>query len=169
MTDQALTNTALQGRGDAGRVTVPDVTVRFAGALLALAVAAVHVADQGGVTAFNSPDWIGWGYRVIEVGGVLTALVLLLPRQARLGPAWGGWAAGVLLGVGPFVAYVLSRTVGVPGDPGDVGNWGYWVGTVSLFVEAALVMLSVTMLLVIGQFAVRGGLRNLIGRPQPDR
>jgi hypothetical protein len=30
----------------------------------------------------------------------------------------------------------------VPGDAGDVG---YWVGTVALLVEAALVMLSVTM------------------------
>jgi hypothetical protein len=54
---------------------------------------------------------------------VLTALVLLLPRPSRVTPAWAGWAAGVLLGVGPFVAYVLSRSVGVPGDPGDVGNW----------------------------------------------
>jgi hypothetical protein len=44
---------------------------------------------------------------------------------------WTGWAAGVLLGVGPVIAYTLSRTVGVPGDSGDVGNWGYWVGTVS--------------------------------------
>lgn len=26
-------------------------------------------------------------------------------------------------------------------------NWGYWVGTVSLFVEAALIVLSLTMLL----------------------
>jgi hypothetical protein len=49
------------------------------------------------------------------------------------------------------VAYVASRTVGVPGDPGDVGNWGYWVGTVSLFVEAALVALSVGMLLALRQ------------------
>jgi hypothetical protein len=132
--------------------------------MLALAVAAVHVADQGGVTAFISPDWIGWGYRLIEVGGVLTALVLLLPRPARFAPAWAGWAAGVLLGVGPFAAYILSRTVGVPGDPGDVGNWGYWVGTVSLFVEAALVALSVSMLLALRQFAVPGGLQDLIGR-----
>jgi len=53
----------------------------------------------------------------------------------------------VLLGAGPFLAYVASRTVGVPGDPGDVGNWGYWVGTVSLFIEAALIVLSATMLL----------------------
>ena len=130
---------------------VSEMGVRAVGALLALAVAAVHIADQGGITAFNSPDWIGWGYRVIEVGGVLTALTLVLPRPRWLGPAWLGWAAGVLLGAGPFVAYILSRSVGVPGDPGDVGNWGYWVGTVSLFIEAALIMLSISMLLAIRQ------------------
>jgi len=146
MAHQAMADTALQDGGDARRVTVPEGAVRAAGAMLALAVAAVHVADQGGVSALASPDWIGWGYRLIEVGAVLTALVLLLPRPARLVPAWAGWAAGVLLGAGPFAAYILSRTVGVPGDPGDVGNWGYWVGTVSLFIEAALIVLSVGML-----------------------
>jgi hypothetical protein len=128
------------------RESVPEMGVRLVGALLALAITAVHIADQGGITALNSPDWIGWGYRVIEVGGALTALTLVIPRPRWLGPAWLGWAAAVLLGTGPFVAYILSRSVGVPGDPGDVGNWGYWVGTVSLFIEAALVMLSVSML-----------------------
>jgi hypothetical protein len=103
------------------------------------------------VTAFNSPDWIGWSYRLIEVGGVLTALALLVPRPAWLGPTWLGWAAAVLLGTGPFLAYVASRTVGMPGDPSDVGNWGYWVGTVSLVVEAALVVLSAGMLLALRQ------------------
>jgi len=39
--------------------------------------------------------------------------------------------------------------VGVPGDSADVGNWGDWLGTVSLLVEAALVMLSVSMLLAV--------------------
>jgi hypothetical protein len=131
------------------RDTIPEMGVRMVGALLALAVAAVHIADQGGISAFNSPDWIGWGYRLIEVGGALTALTLMLPRPRWLGPAWLGWAAGVLLGTGPFIAYIASRTIGVPGDPGDVGNWGYWVGTVSLFIEAALVMLSISMLLAV--------------------
>lgn len=138
---------SLSVRGDAG----PEISVRLVGALLAVAIAAVHVADQGGVTVLNSPAWIGWGYRLIEVGGVLTALALLVPRPAWLGPAWLGWAAGVLLGTGPFIAYVASRTVGVPGDPGDVGNWGYWVGTVSLFIEAALVVLSLSVLLALRQ------------------
>jgi hypothetical protein len=144
----------------------PEFAVRFTGALLAVAVAAVHVADQGGITAMASPAWIGWGYRLIEIGGIVTALLLLLPAAPRLGPvrigpirmgpAWLGpaslgWAAGVMLGAGPFIGYVASRSVGVPGDPGDVGNWGYWVGTVSLLVEAALVLLSVGMLLAARQ------------------
>jgi hypothetical protein len=133
------------------RGAAPDFAVRFAGALLAVAVAAVHVADQGGVTALTDPSLVGWGYRLIEVGGVLTALVLLLPRPAWLGPAWLGWAAGALLGAAPFLAYITSRTVGLPGDTGDVGNWGDWLGTVSLLVEAALVMLSVSMLLAMRQ------------------
>ncbi len=138
--------------------------VRMAGALLALAVSAVHVADQGSITALASPSWIGWGYRFIEVGGVLTALALLIPWQllltrsaalsrppVRSAAAALGWAAAVLLGVGPFIGYVASRSVGVPGDSGDVGNWGYWVGTVSLFVEGALVVLSLTVLVAIWQ------------------
>jgi hypothetical protein len=146
----------LPGRvANATGVTVPDVALRLAGAMLALAVAAVHVADQGGVTAFNSPDWIGWGYRLIETGGVLTAVVLLIRWPGRPALASAGWAAGVLLGVGPFIAYVLSRSVGVPGDPGDVGNWGDWVGTVSLFIEASLILLSAGMLLAGRQRAGR--------------
>jgi hypothetical protein len=123
-------------------IALPDVAVRLVAALLALGIAAAHVADQGGLAAFTAPDWLGWAYRLIEVGGVLTAVALLLSRSTNL-----GWAAGVLLGFGPFLGYLASRTVGVPGDPGDVGNWGDWVGTVALVVEAGLVTVSVGMLL----------------------
>jgi hypothetical protein len=130
----------LAGTG-APAVSVPAYAIRVIGALLALAVAAVHVADQGGVAAFTSPDWLGWSYRLIEAGGVLTAIALLLPR-----PAWPGWAAAALLAAGPFIGYLASRTIGVPQDPGDIGNWGDWTGTVSLFVEAALFALSIAML-----------------------
>lgn len=155
MTHQAGTGTTLRAAGDARSATASDVTLRLVGAMLALSVATVHIADQGGVTTLASPAWIGWGYRAIEAGGVLTALFLLLPGPARL-MAGTRWAPAVLLGVGPFTAYILSRTVGVPGDHGDVGNWGYWVGTVSLFIEAALVVLSISMLLSLRPFAGRG-------------
>jgi hypothetical protein len=167
MTQRAADSAVLRDRGDAYAGATYEVAVRMTGAMLALAIAAVHVADQGGVTALNSPHWIGWSYRVIEVGGVLTALVLVLPSPARF-TAWAGWAAGVLLGTGPFVAYILSRTVGLPGDPGDVGNWGYWVGTVSLFVEVALIALSVSMLLARRQLA-GGTFRALIQNASTGR
>jgi hypothetical protein len=142
MSQQKVAERTNLGAVGAAVEAAPEVAVRLVGALLALAVAAVHVADQGGVTAFTSPDWLGWSYRAIEVGGVATAVALMVPRRARL-----GWVAGLLLGAGPFVGYVASRTVGVPGDPGDVGNWGDWVGTVALVVEAALVILGIGMLL----------------------
>ena len=150
MTQQTVargTNSVLVSARDAA----PEVAVRFVGALLAIAVAAIHVADQGGVTVMADPAWIGWGYRLIEVGGVLTALILLLPLLASFPPAWLGWAAGALLGAAPFLGYIATRTVGVPGDSADVGNWGDWLGTVSLLVEAALVILSVSMLLAMRQ------------------
>jgi hypothetical protein len=142
MDQRTLINRLRGDRDGAMALTLPPAAIRGVGALLALAVAAAHVADQGGVTAFTGPDWLGWAYRVIEVGGVLVAGVLLWPRSGRL-----GWAAAALLSVGPFVGYLGSRTVGVPGDPGDVGNWADWVGTLALMVEAALVTIGLGMVL----------------------
>jgi hypothetical protein len=114
MTQQTAAGQTSLGSASARGDAAAAASVRIAGAMLAIAVAAVHVADQGGITAFAAPDWIGWGYRIIEAGGVLTALALLFPRPARLLPAqrWPdglGWAAAVLLGAGPFAAYIASR------------------------------------------------------------
>lgn len=141
MSQLAVNDRLGQETSTASSLVVPGPVIRAAGALLALAVATAHVADQGGVTAFTSPDWLGWAYRVIEVGGVLTAIALSWPRSSRV-----GWASGMVLGAAPFLGYVISRTLGVPGDSGDIGNWGDWLGTVALFAEAALVTISAAML-----------------------
>ena len=123
--------------------------IGLTGALLAVAVAAVHVADQDDVTTLADPAWIGWGYRAIEVGGLLTALALLLAVPAGRALARLGWAAALLLGAVPLLGYLASRTIGLPGDADDVGNWGDWVGMVSLFLEAGLIVLSVSVLLAL--------------------
>src|SRR4051794_28290827 len=132
-----------QPSADAGHVLLPTVVVRCLGALLALSIAAAHVADQGGVGALTSPTWLGWAYRLIEVGGVLTA-VAMLAHPARFAAL--PWLAGVLLAAGPAVGYLLSRIVGLPQDTEDIGNWSDWVGTVALSCELALIMLSAGML-----------------------
>jgi hypothetical protein len=53
---------------------------------------------------------------------------------------------GLATALSAFSGYLLSRSVGVPGDPTDIGNWGYTLGTVSLVAEAAFILVAVLML-----------------------
>ena len=167
MTEKMVTRWVRPDSASVRLAAPPQYAIRLVSALLALAVAGVHVADQGGITAFNSPpDWLGWAFRIIEVAGVLTAVLLLLPRSG-----WLGWAAGALFGIGPFFSYLASRSIGLPGDHADVGNWGYWVGTDSLIVEAALVILCVGMLLPAARTLItvsRSGRPSLAGEATRD-
>ena len=149
MTQQTMVSQPPAGGLAAAAGTAQAAGIGLTGALLAVAVAAVHVADQGSVATLADPSWIGWGYRAIEVGALLTALALLLAVPAGRALARLGWAAALLLGAAPMLGYLASRTIGVPGDAGDVGNWGDWVGVVSLFLEAGLIVLSVSMLLAL--------------------
>jgi hypothetical protein len=126
----------------------PDWFVVLATAMLSITVAVIHVLDQGGITNYAGPPWwLGGGYWAVELGGVVTALALVIVR--RWIPAW---IAAFLIGFGPFAAYLLTRTVGLPGDPGDVGNWGDPLGTASLFVEGTLMFLAASMLLRFRRF-----------------
>jgi hypothetical protein len=70
MAEQQVVDWAGSDRPGARASAVPEMGMRMVGALLALAIGAVHVADQGGISSLTMPDWIGWGYRLIEVGGV---------------------------------------------------------------------------------------------------
>ncbi len=68
MTQQETTQ-RLAIRGAKARVNpAPEISVRLVGALLALAVTTVHIADQGTITALTSPHWIGGGQRVRLAG-----------------------------------------------------------------------------------------------------
>ena|SRR5437879_2717490 len=51
------------------------------------------------------------------------------------------------LAAATIAGYTLSRTVGLPAATDDVGNWTEALGLASLFVEGALVLLSVEMVL----------------------
>jgi hypothetical protein len=120
----------------------PDWATVLTTSMLSITVALIHVLDQGGVTKYAGPPWwVGWGYRAVEVGGVVTALALVTLR--RRSPVW---IAAFLVGFGPFLAYLLTRIVGLPGDPGDFGNWSDPLGTASLFVEGTLMFMAVSVL-----------------------
>jgi hypothetical protein len=113
--------------------TPVGVALLAAGLLIAIAI--IHIQDQGGLLGHQSPTWLKWGYYLVEVTSLLAALLVARKRTA-------GWVLGLGASAGPFTGYVLSRAVGLPGDSGDVGNWGYTLGQVSLVVEGLFVVIA---------------------------
>jgi hypothetical protein len=121
----------------------PDWPAVLTTSMLSFTVALIHVLDQGGITKYAGPPWwVGWGYWAVEVGGVVIAVAVVAFR--RFIPIW---IAAFLVGFGPFVAFLLTRLVGMPGDPGDYANWGDSLGTASLFVEGTLMLMTASMLI----------------------
>ncbi len=53
------------------------------------------------------------------------------------------WAAGGALAALTLTGFVLSRTTGLPDSSADIGNWSEPLGLASMFVEAAVIALSV--------------------------
>jgi hypothetical protein len=109
------------------------------GAGLALAIAIIHLQDQGGLLGDQSPAWLKYGYYMVEISSTISAALIIRGKTI-------GWLLGLASSIGPMAGYIMSRTVGVPGDPGDVGNWGYLLGTVSLIVEGSFIVLAVICL-----------------------
>ncbi|HTU36786.1 MAG TPA: hypothetical protein VMF35_02150 [Acidimicrobiales bacterium] len=127
---------------------IPDWSVVLVTAMLSITVAVIHVLDQGGVTNYaGSPWWLGGGYWAVEIAGVGTAIAVVTARR------WiPTWILAFFIGFGPFVAYLLTRIVGLPGDPGDVGNWSDPLGTASLLVEGTLMLMAASTLLRFWRF-----------------
>src|SRR5207237_7611097 len=79
-------------------------------------------------------------YVLLIGGSLLTAAALLRGSDSR------AWAAAGSLSLGAFLAFVASRTVGLPQGADDIGNWWEPLGLASLFVEGCVVALSAGVL-----------------------
>jgi hypothetical protein len=101
-------------------------------------IAMIHVLDAPGT--FAGVKYIFWLYIAIIAGAIPFSL-LLLQWSSRL-----AWVGPALLAAGPLVGYLLTRTVGLPGDSADVGNWLDSLGIASMFVEIAVLGLSLARL-----------------------
>jgi len=109
---------------------------RLAAAGLCLAVAVIHLKDQGGIPGDKAPTYVGIGYYLLEIGAVV-AIALLLSRVYRR-----GWLLAIGVALGPLIGYVLSRGPGMPRYSDDRGNWTETIGVLSLIVEGLLLVLS---------------------------
>lgn len=84
----------------------------------------------------------GSGGQSGEAGGSSSAAATALEWQVQLVALTWALAAGVA--VGPLIAYLWSRSIGLPGDAPDIGNWLCTLGMVALLVESFLLALSIT-------------------------
>ena len=56
------------------------------------------------------------------------------------------WISALTLSVAAMIAFVLSRTIGLPGSFDDIGNWTQTLGVLNLLSEAALISLALVAL-----------------------
>lgn len=119
-----------------------NVAARFVGALLCVQVAIIHIIDQGGIPGSKTPSYVGVGYWILEILGIVTAVALITNRSVRL-----GWFVAIGVGAGPMIGYILSRGPGLPDYKDDMGNWGEPLGVFSLIAEAILIVLAVSFFL----------------------
>lgn len=117
------------------------VAARVTGAVLALGVGYVHVVDQGGIIGDKAPRYVGVGYWIVELVAIAVAALLVSGRSLRT-----AWVLALGIGAGPMVGYILSRGPGLPNYTDDRGNWTEPIGVISLALEAALIVLTLTAL-----------------------
>jgi Ni/Fe-hydrogenase subunit HybB-like protein len=104
-----------------------------------VAIAIIHLVDVHG--KFEEVAYIG----VLFIGLIVASLVLA-EALLRSDDSWV-WMAACLLAAGTIAGYVLSRSVGLPGEGGaEKGNWWEGLGLASLLVEATVVWLAATRL-----------------------
>ena len=114
----------------------------WAGVALIAITGLIHLVEAPEYFAEYGAFW-GMSFVANFVGAALAAYGIYR------GQSWG-WALGVVVTGGAFVAYLLSRTVGLPGLSG--GEFLEPIGIASLVVE--------------GLFVALGGARVLSGAPQ---
>ncbi|MDX6200364.1 MAG: hypothetical protein QOJ79_3515 [Actinomycetota bacterium] len=119
------------------------LVARIIGAALAIAVAFIHVKDQGGFPGDKAPTYVGVGYYLLEAVAVLVALALLAGVGKHTLKAW---LLAIGVAVGPLVGFVLSRGPGLPSYRDDKGNWTEPLAVVSLAVEAVLFLVAAVVL-----------------------
>lgn len=133
-----LTLTRPPNRRTEPPIPISESTARLLGAAAVLAIGLIHILDAVGT--YHSTRWIFWAYMAVIFASVPVALVLLHSTSLLV------WVAAAGVAAGPFLSYIWSRTIGLPGDAPDVGNWLCTLGMAALFVESSLLALSAARL-----------------------
>jgi hypothetical protein len=111
----------------------PPTAIKWLAVLAIFGTGLVHVLEAR--DAFGDARYKG----LLFVGNGLGALVAAIgiSRDRRM----LGWLLGLLVAGGALLAYVASRTIGLPGLPAEPDAWLEPMGVVSVVCEASFVIL----------------------------
>jgi hypothetical protein len=118
-------------------IPTEDLT-RAVGAVALAAVAVIHLVDLPGT--MSETPLIGYGYYVLVAVALLGAFLLMTVPDRWV------WGLVDLTAFGAVVAYVLSRTTGLPTDTLDIGNWNCSLGIAAISTETLVVMMAMWQL-----------------------
>jgi hypothetical protein len=112
-----------------------------------LGIALIHILDA--IPTFSQLPYKGWMYTALILSALTVAGMLVR------GPSRRTWMAAGSLVLGAILAFVYSRTVGLPGAADDIGNWAEPIGVAALFAEGAV--LAITTYALIAGIPARAG------------
>jgi 4-amino-4-deoxy-L-arabinose transferase-like glycosyltransferase len=124
-----------------------------------LGIAVTHVFELPDKLEEPAVRYQAYLFIALIVGCVVLAA---LAKRSADGPWWTGVLAVSVL---PFAAFVVSRTVGLPGGEDDIGAWGEPAGLASLAFEAFTAIVAVRAWQLVGSARERVPAR----RPAPQR
>jgi len=110
-----------------------DQVGRAVGVVLLLGIALIHLLDA--INQLHEHVYVFVLYLLLMVATVAVS-AFLLRTDSRL-----AWSLVALVAGLTLLAFVLSRTSGLPNFDDDIGNWTEPLGLASLFVEGAAVLL----------------------------
>jgi uncharacterized membrane protein len=109
------------------------VTWQVVAAIGMAGIALIHLIDVP--SKFSETPYQGWLFVILIITSLVLADRLLRTDDRRV------WMLAGIVAFSTLVAFVISRTVGLPGAADDVGNWQEPLAMASLFVEGMVVWL----------------------------
>ena len=100
------------------------------------AVCVVHLLDGPG--SLSDHFYVG----ALELG--LAAACAPLAVWLLVRPTRTVWNAALILNLAAVAAFIVSRTLGLPGSTDDIGNWDQLLGVINLAVEAIVIGAALT-------------------------
>lgn len=110
----------------------------WTGIVLILVTGLIHFVAAP--DSFDETTYKGVLFVANGIGAIVAAIGIY--RGSR---TWG-WGLGLIVAAGAFVAYVLSRTVGLPDLPAEPDAWFEPQGLASMIVEVGFVIVAVLAL-----------------------